>query len=263
MNPIQRIARNSAAPIVTQLLNKVVDLGFAAVVLRLLGTTGNGEYAFAVLVWLYTKTFTDFGLATLAMRDVARDHDLAGEYLGLTTLLRLALWLVTLPIIAGFTLVYRQFFDLSSASLLAIIFLILSIVPDSYSDAANAIFNAFERHGHTGGIDLREESAQGRDRDRAPRGRLGGTGLAVTALITNLATAGLFGLLLRRLGVRIVWTLPGAQARRMLLDAWPLFLNALLAGLFFARMSSSSSLRAATPRSASTTPPTSSSTSCC
>ena len=206
MNPIQRIARNSAAPIVTQLLNKVVDLGFAALFSVCSGRRGMAQYAFAVLVWLYTKTFTDFGLATLAMRDVARDHGLAGEYLGITTLLRLALWLVTLPIIAGFTLVYRRS-SILIRELLAIIFLILSIVPDSYSDAANAIFNAFERMDIPAALTFVKNLLKVAIGITLLAAGWGAPGLAVTALITNLATAGLFGLLLRRLDVRIVWTL--------------------------------------------------------
>lgn len=233
MNAVQRIARNSAAPLFAQLLNKVVDLGFALVILRALGATGNGEYAFAVIVWLYTKTFTDFGLGILATRDVARDRALANEYLGLTTLLRLALWLVVLPIVGGFTLVYRQFFDLSTASTIAIVLLIASILPDSYSDAANAIYNAFERMHIPAGLTLIKNFLKVAIGLALILAGWGPVGLALTALITNVITAGLFSFLLRRLAVRAVWTFPSAQARHMLIDAWPLFLNTLLAGLFF------------------------------
>src|SRR5215207_8546036 len=98
MNPLQRIFRNSAAPIVAQLVNRAMDLGFALVLVRALGPEGNGAYEFAVQVWLYLKTFTDFGLGVLATRDVAQRPALAGEYLGLTTILRLVLWATALPL---------------------------------------------------------------------------------------------------------------------------------------------------------------------
>jgi hypothetical protein len=55
MNPIQRLARNSAAPIAAQLINKVVDLGFTLRRAAVAWRYGNGEYAFAVTVWLYAK----------------------------------------------------------------------------------------------------------------------------------------------------------------------------------------------------------------
>ena len=233
MNTAQRVARNSAAPLIAQLINKVVDLGFALVVLRLLGVEGNGQYAFAVVVWSYAKTFTDFGLGILATRDVARDHALANEYLGLTTLLRLLLWVAALPIVGVFTLAYRQFGGLTTASTVAIVLLIASILPDSYSDAANAIYNAFERMHIPAGLTLIKNALKVAIGLGLVLAGWGPIGLALTALLTNLITAWLFLVLLRRLGVRARWALPGAQARRMLLDAWPLFLNTLLAGLFF------------------------------
>ena len=233
MNPIQRLARNSAAPIAAQLINKVVDLGFTLVVLRSLGDTGNGEFAFAVTVWLYAKTFSDYGLGVLTTRDVAQDRTLANEYLGLTTILRLILWLITLPLIAGFTFTYRTFFDLTTASTLAILLLTLSIVPDSYSDAANAIFNAFERMELPAALTLVKNLLKVVIGLALLAAGWGPAGLAMTALLTNIITAGLFVWLLRRLGVRAVWTLPGERARQLLRDASPLFLNTLLAGLFF------------------------------
>ncbi len=233
MNPIQRIARNSAAPIATQLLNKAVDFGFALVVLRALGKAGNGEYAFAVLIWLYAKTFSDFGLSLLATREVARDRRLAGEYLGLTTLLRLLLWLIAVPLVTLFTLAFRQGVGLSTASTLAIVLLILSIVPDSYSDAANSIYNAFERMEIPAALTFAKNLLKVALGLTLLAAGWGVPGLALTALLTNLLTAGAFGLLLRRLDVRPRWRLPGDVARRMLIESWPLFLNALLAGLFF------------------------------
>ncbi len=233
MNTVQRVARNSAAPLIAQLLNKVVDLGFALVVLHVLSKDSYGEYVFAVVVWTYAKTFNDFGLGILATRDVSRDRALADEYLGLTTLLRLLLWAVALPLVGIFTLAYRQFGGLTTPSMIAIALLIVSILPDSYSDAANAIYNAFERMHIPAGLTLIKNALKVIIGVALVLAGWGPSGLALTALLTNVVTAWLFLVLLRRIGVRARWTLPGAQARQMLRDAWPLFLNTLLAGLFF------------------------------
>ena len=99
-------------PIATQLINKTVDLGFAFAMLRILGPGGSGSYDVAVLIWTYAKTFTDFGLQQLTIRDVAQRPTLAGEYLGLTTLLRLILWFVTFPIASGIAFGYWHWFNL-------------------------------------------------------------------------------------------------------------------------------------------------------
>jgi O-antigen/teichoic acid export membrane protein len=233
MNTVQRVARNSAAPLLAQLINKVVDLGFALVVLHVLSKDSYGEYVFAVIVWTYAKTFSDFGLGILATRDVSRDRALADEYLGLTTLLRLILWAVALPVLGIFTLAYRQFGGLTTPSMIAIALLIVSILPDSYSDAANAIYNALERMHIPAGLTLIKNALKVVIGVSLVLAGWGPVGLALTALLTNVITAWLFLVLLRRIGVRARWTLPGKQARQMLLDAWPLFLNTLLAGLFF------------------------------
>lgn len=71
VNQARRILANSATPIAAQLLNRVVDLVFAAFALRMLGVEGNGQYAIATVTWLYLKTVTDFGLSILAAREVA------------------------------------------------------------------------------------------------------------------------------------------------------------------------------------------------
>lgn len=233
LNPVQRIARNSAVPIAAQLLNKAVDFAFAFVVLRLLGVSGAGQYEFAVLVWLYTKTFTDFGLAVLATREVARDHTVAGVYLGATTLLRLGLWLVALPVVGGFTLAYWRWGNLSVPAIVAIVLLTLSIVPDSYSDAANAICNGYEEMTAPALLTIVKNLLKVAVGLGFLLAGWGAIGLAATALIVNLATAWLFLLLARRLGVRAAWTADPGAWRTLLAAAWPLLLNNLLAGLFF------------------------------
>lgn len=233
INPIQRIARNSAAPLIAQLINKGMDLGFALVVLRILGAAGNGAYEYAVLIWLYAKAITDFGLGVLATRDVAREPGLAGQYLGLTTVLRILLWLIVLPTAAGFAAINWRWFGSSGASTVAALFLLLSILPDSWSDAANAICNAREEMVIPALLTLVKNAIKVGLGVAFLLGGWGVIGLAATALLTNLLTAWLFTRLMRQLGVRAVWARPDAAARRMLREAWPLLINNLLAGLFF------------------------------
>jgi O-antigen/teichoic acid export membrane protein len=233
MNPLQRIFRNSAAPIVAQLVNRAMDLGFALVVLRALGAEGNGAYVYAVQIWLYMKTFTDFGLGVLATRDVSQRPELAGEYLGLTTILRLVLWATALPLMVAFAFVNWRWLGSSGASTVALILLIASIVPDSWSDAANAICNAREEMVRPAILTVVKNVIK----TALGLGFLltgwGVIGLALTALITNVIAMWLFTALLRGLGVRASWHRPGPDARRLLGEAWPLLLNNLLAGLFF------------------------------
>ena len=232
-DPVRTIARNTAVPIAAQLLNKVVDFGFVWVVARALGPTGLGQYEYAVLVWLYTKTFSDFGLAVLTTRDVAQRRELAGRYLGLTTLLRLALLLAALPAVLGFAFAGWRWLGLSGATTLAIAFLLASIVPDAYSDAATSICNAYERMAGPALLTIVKNALKVGVALWLLATGWGVVGLAVTALVTNALTAGLFTALVRRLGVRAEWRPDPAAARRLLGESWPLLLNNLLVGLFF------------------------------
>lgn len=233
MNPLQRIFRNSAAPMIAQLVNRVMDLGFALVVARVLGPEGTGAYAYAVQIWLYLKTFTDFGLGVLTTRDVSQRPELAGEYLGLTTILRLLLWATVLPLAIVFAFANWRWLGSSGASTIALLLLIASIVPDSWSDAANSICNAREEMVRPAILTVVKNVVKTAIGLGCLIAGWDVIGLALTALITNLIAAWLFTYLLRGLRVRAIWRRPGPGTRRLLGEAWPLLLNNLLAGLFF------------------------------
>lgn len=232
-NAVRRVARNSAIPMAAQLFNRVVDFGFTLVVLRVLGVEGTGQYEYAVLVWLYAKTLSDFGLGVLTTREVAVAPARAGRYLGVTTLLRLAIWASALPLAGAFTMANVRWYGLSVTSAFAIALLLASIVPDAYSDSANAICNAFERMAGPALLTVVKNLI------KVVLGLLflglgwGVVALAVAALVNNVISAGLFAVLAHRLGVRARWGLPASEARRLLAMSWPLLLNNLLAGLFF------------------------------
>ncbi len=56
----------------TQLFNKVIDFGFAIIVLRVLQADGVGRYAFAIAIAGYLEIASNFGLTALVIRDAAQ-----------------------------------------------------------------------------------------------------------------------------------------------------------------------------------------------
>jgi O-antigen/teichoic acid export membrane protein len=231
---VRRVLRNSAIPILSQLFIRFADLAVAIVLLRLLGPEGNGRYALAVVVWLYVKTVSDFGLTLLTTRDVARDTSSAGRLLGTTTLLRLGiLGLSALPV-GAYVFAGLRAGTLSSEGALAIGLLYLSIVPGSFAEAANSVLNGYERMEVAAGINIGVSLA------RAPLAivlaatALGVVGVALAALATATLSAHLFALAVRRIThQRTVWRLDWPQAHALLRASWPLLVNALLVNLFF------------------------------
>lgn len=230
---VRRIARNSIIPIVSQLVIRSSDLAVAIVVLRLLGPEGNGRYAIAVVVWLYVKTFSDFGLSLLATADIARDRTLAGRIVGDTTLLRLLVLAVSGLPVGIYVAAGLASDSLAVASAIAIAFLYLSIVPSSYAEAVNSALNGFERMEVGAWLNIAVSVV------RAPLAVLlanwfGVEGVALAALIAALLSSDLYRRAAARAGIgRIVWTLSRARARTLVSRSWPLLINALLVNLFF------------------------------
>lgn len=233
-NTVQRIFRNSAVPIASQILVRVVDLVVAIALLRLLGPTGNGQYALAVVVWLYVKTISDFGLALLATREVARDNSAIGHIVGETTIFRWLILLATGVPVAIYIATSLGAGSMASASALAILFLYLSIIPSSYAESANAALNGLER------MEIAAVINVGVSFVRAPlavalgASALGVPGVALAAVATSVLSAAAFHVALGRIsGFRPRWSLPRARMRFYARESWPLLINALLVSLFF------------------------------
>jgi O-antigen/teichoic acid export membrane protein len=229
----RRVLTNSAMPLAAQLFNRAVDLVFAAFALRLLGVTGNGQYAIAVVTWLYLKTISDFGLSVLVTREVAQAAPVAGRLLGLTTLLRLAILVALAPPLAILLFVGHHWSRLSAESVQAILLLYLSLVPGSFSEAVNSVFNGHERMHLPAALTVLTNFSRFGFGLAALFAGYGVPGLAAVSVLVTSLSALAFRLALRHLSVRPVWSFPLDEARRLLSLAWPLLLNGLLITLFF------------------------------
>lgn len=230
---VRRIARNSIVPILSQLIIRGSDLAVAIVVLRLLGPDGNGQYAIAVVVWLYVKTLSDFGLSLLTTADIARDRQLAGRIVGETTLLRLLVLAVSGLPVAIYIAIGLGRDSLAMSSAVAILLLYVSIIPSSFAEAVNSALNGFERMEVGAWLNIAVSAV------RAPLAVVlaawyGVEGVALAALLTALISADLYRRTAARAGIdSIRWSLSRLRAQNLVSRSWPLLINALLVNLFF------------------------------
>lgn len=230
---VRRVARNSIVPIVSQLIIRGSDLAVAIVLLRLLGPEGNGRYAIAVVVWLYVKTLSDFGLSLLATADIARDRTAAGRIVGETTLVRLLVLAVSALPVGIYVAAGVTRGSLAVESAVAILLLYLSIVPSSYAEAVNSALNGFERMEVGAWLNIAVSLV------RAPlavilANWLGVEGVALAALIAAALSADLYRRTAKQSGIgQVVWSLSGSRTRVLVARSWPLLINALLVNLFF------------------------------
>ena len=109
MNPVQRIARNVAAILLSEAVGKLITFYALISLAGYLGPSGNGDYA---LVFAYLSFFfilATFGMDTIVVRELSRTPERSGEIIGSALLLRgvlalgacvfanLILWPVDLP----------------------------------------------------------------------------------------------------------------------------------------------------------------------
>ena len=147
---VQRVAKNSITPILLTLFNRVIELAFAMLMLRVLGPANAGDYYYAGSIFVWFDIITNFGLNTYLTREVSRHRDQARRYLLNTTVIRLGLSVLAVPLLAGFigvrqTIVASLTQPASAQTILAMILLYIGLVPNSISTGLTALFYAYEK----------------------------------------------------------------------------------------------------------------------
>jgi len=241
---VQRIAKNSIAPILLTLFNRVLELAFAMLRLRLLGPTSEGALYYAISTAIWFEIIINFGLDAYLTREAARHREQATRYLFNTTAIRLALSVLGLPLVAGFifirqTLIAGQLGPAPTEALSALILLYIGMMISSLSKGLTSLFYAFEKAEYPAAITSVTTLL------KVTLGTLilmtGGSiiGLAGASIIINLVTLSILGYLALRL--RLVFKLRGEPVRalqrqmlaEMLAESWPLMINHFLATVFF------------------------------
>ncbi|GAB4575019.1 MAG: hypothetical protein Kow0077_24490 [Anaerolineae bacterium] len=242
---MQRVAKNSAIPILMNLFNKGIDFAFAFIMLRVLGPEGAGIYYYAIVVFGWFDILTNFGLNTYLTREVARHRDRAGHYLWHTSALRIGLAGLGVPLLIAFLLIRQTTITppLTAPAIGAIVLLYVGLLPNSLSTGMSALFYAFEKAEYPAAVATLSTFS------KAVLGLLalmlgwGVVGLAGVSIITNLITLSA----MLWLGRALIWPegfrrgprqssvarLDSRLMRGMLGESWPLMINHLLATVFY------------------------------
>jgi len=229
----RRVAKNSLAPIVLQLVNKVIETAFAALMLRILGPDAAGKYYFAVFIWTLLDIFTTFGLNILVQREVAKDRALGNQYLANTTILRLILIVIAAPLLAIFVGARQLTRPLADDTILAIVLLALGLLPGSLANGLTAVFNAFEKMEYPAAVTTVTTVLKVVLGTLVLLLGLGFVGLAGLSIAINFITAAILFYLLVRHFFRPHLELDFALQRSLFALSWPLMLNNLISFSFF------------------------------
>jgi O-antigen/teichoic acid export membrane protein len=231
----RRVAKNSLAPLALNLFNRLIDLVFAAFMLRILGPADAGKYYFAAVIIVWFDTLAGFGLNTFLTREAARDPASSNRLLATTTLLRLALGAAAFAALAAGVYAAWRYGGLAGDTALAILLLAIALLPGSLSAGLTALFQAHEKHEYPAAVTTVTTVFKVGLGAAALVLGYGFVGLAGTSIAVNFVTLALLGgLAARLLPVRVTGVeYDRAWQGRVLRESWPLMVNNLLAGLFF------------------------------
>ena len=235
-----RLARNTIAPILLNLFNRVIDLVFAAILFRMLGPTQAGDYYYAIAIFGWFDIITNFGLDIYLMREAGRDRARARQFFQQTTVLRYGLIIICIPLVIGF-LLFRQSAGetLDPAVLWTIALFYVGLIPGSLSKGLTSLFYAFERAEYPAAVTTITTIC------RVTFGLIvllvgyGAVGLAAVSIVTNVITLTVLYLASREF-LRVAQAAqPSADADNahstgeVVRQSLPLMLNHLLATIFF------------------------------
>jgi O-antigen/teichoic acid export membrane protein len=229
----QRVTKNTVAPIALNLINKVIDMVFAMLMLRILGPVQAGQYYLAIVVVGWFDIWINFGLNTLATREVARDRSQANRYLSNTILLRGVLWLLAIPLLGAFFGLRQGSRPLDGATMLAIGLFLVGLLPSNVSASFSAIFSAYEQMEVPAVVTTVTTLLKVFLGTVALLANTGFVGLAAVSIAVNIITMVVLYVLHRRQLFVPRYESDWRFQREMLGVSWPLMVNLLLATLFF------------------------------
>ncbi|MSQ23379.1 MAG: hypothetical protein EXR58_02335 [Chloroflexi bacterium] len=230
---LARVVKNAAVPMAAGGLNKVLDLGLAIVMLRVLGPTDVGRYTWAVLVIGYLDILANFGLGVLLTRDLARDAAATSRYLGSAAAARLTLSMVALVIAGVVAGPLGPLIELTPEMGLTLVLLAVGIAISNLSGLVTAVMNSrelMEYPAYVGNLTAVLKLVGGVS---VLLLGFGIVGLAAVSIAVNTITAVALVVLLAEV---VGWPGLSMEPRfsvKLVLTSYPLMLNNLLSTLFF------------------------------
>lgn len=141
MSNVQRIARNTAVLLASNIASLVISFFFTMYVARYLGAQGFGVLSFALAFTAIFGVLTDIGLQGLMIREIARDRALAPKFMGNIAVLKIFLVIVTFGLIA----LTIELLDYPEHTIKVVYLMALSVMFNAFSIMLYGVFRAYER----------------------------------------------------------------------------------------------------------------------
>ncbi len=234
MTTTRSLAKNSAAPIILNLVNKFIDFAFAAFYLRFLGPVEAGSYVTAIATAGFFDIISNFGLNILLTRDVSQDRGQASRYLLNSSILRLGTGFVgALPIMAwvGFTSLGSN--PPTGPEVAAISLIMVGMIFSGMAQGVTGLFYVHEKAEVPAAMTTATTILKVGFGVMALLLGFGFVGLAAVSILTNIITLTVLTLLaFRSFDLPGPWRVDWGLQRQMVGKGYPLMLIHLLQTIF-------------------------------
>jgi O-antigen/teichoic acid export membrane protein len=141
MSDVQRVAKNTFALFIAQIISAILSILLGIFIARNLGDVALGKYSFAYTFVIFFSIFLDLGYNTLLIREVAREKAKANKYVSNLLSFRA----ICAPIVFVFVVVMINLMGYPSDTKNIVYLFTVYIFLDSFSAIYKVTFRAFER----------------------------------------------------------------------------------------------------------------------
>lgn len=141
MSTARKIAKNTTVLFIAQIITYVLGFFITIYTIRYLSVDSWGILSAALALTGIFMVFSDLGLSTLTVREVARDKSLTKKYVGNTTAMKLILSLITF--LLTITTVY--IFPYSETTRIVVYILTAAFLFNAFSSIFYAIFQSYQK----------------------------------------------------------------------------------------------------------------------
>ncbi len=141
MSTVRTLVKNTSVLFISQLISYVLAFFYTLYSARYLGTTNFGIISFATAISGLFAIFTDLGLSTLTIREVARDKNRTAKYLGNHGSIKLILSLITM----GALIIFVNIGTFDSITKYVVYLIGSSVIINAFCGIFTSLFRAYEQ----------------------------------------------------------------------------------------------------------------------
>lgn len=141
MSTASRIFKNTSVLALGQIISYILGFFYIVYIVRYLGAERFGILSFALALSAIVKICIDFGLDSLAVREISRNRSSGRKYLGNIFAVKLILSVICIL----FIVLLISFSNYSIIKSKVIFFIFLSVIIGSFSSTFNSLFSAYEK----------------------------------------------------------------------------------------------------------------------